>query len=123
MQKRLVRKLDLEIALAKIAPHPRPKAHLEQYTITPEVAAEVLCIAAYSHNDIADKTIVDIGCGTGRLAIGGALLGAKMVVGIDIEKSAVKVASNSAAKLGVKEKIHWIVADLAALRGTFDTVL
>lgn len=123
LQKRLVRKLDLEIALAKIEPHPYPKAHLEQYTITPEVAAEILYIAAYTNNDIADKTILDMGCGTGRLAIGGVLLGAKEAVGIDIDKSAVKAAYNSAKKLGVKEKTHWVVADIAALRGTFDTVL
>jgi putative methylase len=123
MQKRLVRKLDLEIALEKIEPHPYPKAHLEQYTITPEVAAEILYIAAYTNNDITDKTILDLGCGTGRLAIGAILLGAKEAVGIDIDKSAVKAAYNGAKKLGVKERTHWVVADIAALCGTFDTVL
>jgi putative methylase len=123
MQKRLVRKLDLEITLAKIEPHPYPKAHLEQYTITPEVAAEILYIAAYTNDDITDKTILDMGCGTGRLAIGGALLGAKEAVGIDIDKSAIRAAYNSAEKLGAKEKTQWVVADIAALRGTFDTVL
>jgi putative methylase len=123
MQKRLVRKLDLEIALAKIEPHPHPKAHLEQYTITPEVAAEILYIAAYTNNDVTDKTILDMGCGTGRLAIGGILLGAKEAVGIDIDKSAVKAARKCAEKLGAKEKTHWVAADIAALRGTFDTVL
>jgi len=123
MQKRMVRKLDLEIALAKIDPHPYPKAHLEQYTITPEVAAEILYIAAYTNNDVTDKTILDLGCGTGRLAIGGVLLGAKEVVGIDIDKSAVRAAHRCAERLGAKEKTNWVVADIAALRGTFDTVL
>jgi len=82
MQKRLVRKLDLEIALSKIEPHPSPKAYLEQYTIPPEVAAELLYIAAYTYDDIIDKTIADLGCGTGRLAIGSALLGAKETIGV-----------------------------------------
>ncbi len=123
MQKRLVRKLDLEIALAKIQPHPCPKAHLEQYTIPPEVAAEILYVAAYTNNDVTDKTILDMGCGTGRLAIGSVLLGAKEAVGIDIDKSAVKAAYNCAEKLGARERTHWIVADIAALRGAFDTVL
>jgi len=69
----LVRKLDLEKAISKIKPHPTPKAYLEQYTLPSETAAEILYIAAYTYNDIIDKTIADLGCGTGRLAIGSAL--------------------------------------------------
>ena len=42
MQKRLVRKLDLEKALSKIDHHPTPEAYLEQYTIPSDVAAEIL---------------------------------------------------------------------------------
>lgn len=123
MQKRLVRKLDLEIALSRIEPHPSPKAHLEQYTITPEVAAELLYIAAYANDDVIDKTIADLGCGTGRLAIGSILLGAEEAVGIDIDRTAVKAAHDNAEKMGVKEKTQWIIADVAALHGAFDTVL
>lgn len=123
MRKRLVRKLDLERALAKIKPHTTPSAYLEQYTITPEVAAELLFIAAYVNDDIIDKTIVDLGCGTGRLAIGSALLGAKRVVGVDIDKDALDIASESAKILGVKKKTQWITADINAIRGTFDTVV
>ena len=33
-QKRIIRKLDLERFLSKIAPQPSPQAHLEQYTIS-----------------------------------------------------------------------------------------
>jgi putative methylase len=123
MQKRLVRKLDLEIALSKVEPHPSPKAHLEQYTITAEVAAELLYIAAYINEDIIDKTVADLGCGTGRLAIGSALLGAKEAIGIDIDKTAIKTAAKNAEKLAVKEKTRWIIADIGAVRGNFDTVL
>jgi putative methylase len=123
MQKRLVRKLDLEIALSKIEPHPSPKAYLEQYTIPPEVAAELLYIATYTYDDIIDKTIADLGCGTGRLAIGSALLGAKEAIGVDIDKAATKTAAKNAEKLGVKERTRWITSDIVTIRGTFDTVL
>jgi len=123
MQKRLVRKRDLEIALSKIEPHPSPKAYLEQYTITPEVAAEMLYIAAYTYDDIIDKTIADLGCGTGRLAIGAALLGAKEIVGIDIDKVVAKTAFENAEKLDINEKTQWVTADINSIRGTFDTVL
>ena len=123
MQKRVVRKLDLEIAISRIAPHPSPQAYLEQYTITPEVAAEILYIATYIYDDIADKTVIDLGCGTGRLAIAAALLGAKEVVGVDIDKSAIKQAMRNAGKLGVQTRMDWIIADIDAIRGNFDTVL
>lgn len=123
MQKRLVRKLDLEKTIAQIAPHPSPKAYLEQYTISPEAAAEILFTATYIYDDICDKKVIDLGCGTGRLAIGAALLGAKEVVGVDIDKIAIKKAVINAQNLGVKPKTSWILADINAVRDNFDTVL
>lgn len=123
VQRRLVRKRNLEIALSKVEPHPTPKAYLEQYTIPANVAAEILYVAAYVNDDIIGKNIVDLGCGTGRLAIGAALLGAKETVGIDIDKTAVKLAFKNAIKLGVKDKTSWVVADIDAIHGAFDTVI
>lgn len=123
MRKRLVRKLDLELALGEISPHPSPKAYLEQYTISPKVAAEILYLAAYSYDDIIGKKIVDLGCGTGRLAIGAVLLGAKEATGVDIDRTAVKMAQKNARKLGVREKTNWVAADIDALEGAFDTAL
>ena len=123
MQKRLVRKLDIERAISEIEPHPTPKAYLEQYTISSEVAAEILFIATYVYDDIIDKTVVDLGCGTGRLAMGAALLGARETFGVDVDKVAVKVAQKNAETMNVKEKTHWIAADIDVIQGTFDTVL
>ena len=123
MQKRLVRKLDLELLLSQIQPHPSPTASLEQYTIPADVAATILYMAAYTCGDIVDKTVVDMGCGTGRLALGAAFLGAKCVVGIDIDKTAVKLAFESSVKLKLKSRVQWINADINAIRGHFDTVL
>ncbi len=123
MPNRLIRKLDLEIALSKIAPHPSPKAYWEQYTITPKAAAELLYIAAYTHDDLLDKTIADLGCGTGRLAIGSTLLGAREAVGVDIDRVATQTALKNAEKLGAKERLQWITTDVTTVRGNFDTVL
>ena len=122
-QKRLVRKRDLERALSEIAPHLKPKAHLEQYTTPSNVAAETLYIAAYVNDDIIDKTVVDLGCGTGRLSIGAVLLGAKEVFGVDVDRDAVRVAQKNAEMFGLKEKTNWIVADIDVVTGTFDTTL
>jgi len=122
-QKRLVRRLDLERALLQIEPHPSPKAYLEQYTIPTDVAAEILFSAAYINDDISKKIVADLGCGTGRLAIGAALLGAAETVGVDIDKAAVRTAKRNAKKLGIKEKTNWIASDIAVLHGNFHTVL
>jgi len=122
-QKRLVRKRDLERALSEIEAHPLPNAYLEQYTTPSNVAAETLYLAAYVYDDIIGKTVVELGCGTGRLAIGAALLGASEVFGVDVDGVAVRVAQKNAEMLGVKEKTHWIVADIDVVKGTFDTLL
>jgi len=123
MRKRLIRKLDLETLLSQVEPHPSPKPSLEQYTIPVNVAATVLYIAAYTYNDIIDKTVLDLGCGTGRLALGAAFLGAKQVIGVDIDKTAVRVAFKNSEKIELKNRAQWIVADIGAIRGKFDTVI
>jgi len=123
MQKRLVRKLDLEKAIGEIDPHPAPKAYLEQYTITPQVAAEILYLAAYVHEDIIGKSVIDLGCGTGRLAIGAALLGAKETTGVDIDRAAVELARKNSEKMSAGKKMLWVTAALEAIHGRFDTVL
>ena len=122
-QKRLVRKRDLERALSQIEANPMPNAYLEQYTTPSTVAAEALYLAAYVYDDIIDKTVVELGCGTARLAIGAALLDAKEVFGVDVDRAAVRVAQKNAETMGVKEKTHWIVADINVVTGAFDTVL
>ena len=123
MQRRLVRKLDLEILLSKIETFKSPKAYLEQYTITPKAAADLLYIAAYTHDDIEDNSVIDLGCGTGRLTIGSALLGAKQVTGVDVDKAPLRRAAKYAVELGVKDNTQWVASDIATIRGDFDIVI
>lgn len=122
-KKRLVRKRDLERALSEIETHPLPNAYLEQYTTPSNVAAETLYLAAYVYDDVINKTVVELGCGTGRLGIGAALLGAREVFGVDVDGVAVRVAQKNAEIMGVKERTNWIVADIGVVKGSFDTVL
>jgi len=122
-QKRLVRRLELEKALHQVEPHTSPKAYLEQYTIPEDVAAEMLFVAAYIHDDIIEKIVADLGCGTGRLAIGAVLLGAAEAVGVDVDKVAVRTAKKNAERLGVKAKTSWMASDIEVLNGMFRTVL
>lgn len=123
MQKRIVRRLDLERLLSKVEPHPSPRADLEQYTISAEVAATMLHIAAYSNGDIIGRSVLDLGCGTGRLALGAVFLEAKQIVGVDIDKAAVRAAVMNSVNVGLGGRVDWIVADISAVVGEFDTVL
>jgi putative methylase len=123
MQKRIVRKLDLEMLLSRVKPHPSPRPDLEQYTIPANTAATMLYIAAYMNDDILNKKILDLGCGTGRLALGAAFLGAKDVVGVDIDRIAVNVASENSIQLNLDHKVQWVAGSLDAIRGSFDTVI
>ncbi len=123
MQKRLVRRIDLERFLLQIGPHPMPEPNLEQYTIPADVAATVLYIAAYTHEDIIGKRVLDLGCGSGRLALGAAFLGARQVVGVDVDKNAVNMAFRNSVRAELKGKTQWITADIDVITGRFDTVL
>jgi putative methylase len=113
----------LERFLSEITAQPNPQARLEQYTTSPAVAATMLYLAAYTNNDIAGKSVLDLGCGTGRLGLGTAFLGAESVVGIDVDRVAIKTASENAAQTGLSGRIQWVNGDINAIAGRFDTVV
>lgn len=120
-QKRLIRKLDLELFLGTLLPQPNPQAQLEQYTTSEGIAANILYLAAYTNGDIIDKSVLDLGCGTGRLGLGAAYLGAAEVVGIDIDPVAIATARKNASSAGLP--IQFVNGEIGAVTGHFDTVL
>jgi putative methylase len=121
-QTRLIRKLELERFLGKVKPHPSPDVNLEQYTLSESTAARVLYVA-YVQGDIVGKLVLDLGCGTGRLALGAAYLGAESVTGVDIDKAAIKIATENADSVGLSDKVNWIEGDIGTVKGKFDTVM
>jgi putative methylase len=122
-QKRLIRKIDLERFLSTVQVNPEPKVNLEQYTTSEHIAATMLYIAAYTNNDIAGKNVLDLGCGTGRLSLGAAFLGSATVLGVDIDKTVLKIAMTNAQKTGLTSNVYWVNGDISAVNGCFDTVL
>jgi putative methylase len=122
-QKRIIRKLDLELFIASLKAQSNPQASLEQYTTPEQIAANMLYIAAYTHGDILGKSVLDLGCGTGRLGLGAAFLGAEEVVGIDIDPTSIETAAQNAVEAGLSDKVQWIIGDISAIDRRFDTVL
>jgi putative methylase len=115
-----VKKKDLEIVLQGLAPHPSPSPRLEQYATPAGIAAEVLFLAAQL-GDIQGRKVVDLGCGTGVLGIGAALIGAREVVGIDVDEAALGVARANASRLGVD--LGLLTMEVGEFPEACDTVL
>ncbi|MGI0154814.1 MAG: METTL5 family protein [Thermoplasmata archaeon] len=92
---RAMRRSELLRRLERVPPPARPRSDLEQVVTPPEAAADLL-FAALAAGDLAGRSVLDLGTGTGRLAIGAALLGAGPVVGVDLDGGSVEEARRSA---------------------------
>ncbi|NOR48752.1 MAG: methyltransferase [Methanosarcinaceae archaeon] len=109
----------LEILLEQVAVFESPSPSLEQYTTPAGIAAELLYFALMK-GDLMD-TVYDLGCGTGILAIGAALVDAPTVVGFDIDMNALKTARQSAKKLGVD--VGFVCSSIQDVPGRAHTVI
>lgn len=65
-----------------------------------------LCLEWLAEQDIAGKTVIDFGCGSGILAIAAVLLGAKVAHAIDIDPQALEATRANALKNAIAERIH-----------------
>lgn len=111
----------LEMLLEGFETFTNPDPALEQYA-TPAVVAARMLFHAYMRGDIEGKSVLDLGCGTGVIACGAALLGAEEVSGVDIDPAAIAAARRNAEKAGVD--VEFTVADLADFEcRRFDTVV
>jgi putative methylase len=115
-----MKKSQLERILQSLDPLPNPSAPAEQYPTPAGVAAEVVYFAT-AKGDIAGRTVVDLGCGNGVLAIAASLLGAARVVGVDSDSAAIEVARRNAERARVE--VEWRPGDVRTVREPFDTVL
>jgi ribosomal protein L11 methyltransferase len=64
-----------------------------------------LCLKWLDSQSMEDKTVVDFGCGSGILAVAALKLGAKNVIGIDIDPQALLASEQNAKNNEVADKL------------------
>ncbi|ATC97743.1 MULTISPECIES: 50S ribosomal protein L11 methyltransferase [Pseudoalteromonas] len=65
-----------------------------------------LCLRWLDSLDLIGKTVVDFGCGSGILGIAALKLGAKRVIGIDIDPQALEASRDNAERNGVADQLE-----------------
>ncbi len=68
------------------------------------------------------KNVLDVGTGTGILAMAAVLFGAEQVVAIDNDLEAVRVATENIANNNLQYKINTSATELADIRGSFGLI-
>ena len=96
--------------LAVVAGFDNPRASLEQYRTPPDLAAHLVHTADLQ-GDIQGRTVVDLGCGTGMLALGAALRSPARVLGLDIDPAPLSTARRNERKVGSTTPVSWVRAD------------
>ncbi len=115
-----MRRSELVRALSRVPLPERPRPELEQVGTPAEAAADLL-LAANQLVRLSRRSVLDLGCGTGRLAIGAALLGAEPVVGVDVDPELLRVARSAAESLGVT--VEWREEEVAGYDRPADVVV
>jgi methyltransferase (EC 2.1.1.-) len=103
-------KRELEGQLAVVAGFENPRASLEQYPTPPELAAHVIHLADL-HGDIENRTVVDLGAGTGMFSLGAALRGPERVIALELDGPPLRTAVENRKRVGTTTPVHWLQAD------------
>lgn len=99
----------LEQRLSTLSRFDEPRVEFEQYP-TPARLAATLVHLADLQGDL-DRPVVDLGTGTGILALGAALRGAPQVVGLDRDRSALETARQNERRIEAPIDLDWLLAD------------
>ena len=88
-----------------------------------------MCLEAVEDLAPRAEKVLDLGCGSGILAIAALLLGAKSALGCDIDEAAPRIAGENAALNGVEDRLTVLAGDAtadeslrAAIGGDYDVV-
>lgn len=115
-----LKKKQLEIFLQQVPTFHTPVASLEQYHTPASLVSDII-YTAFCLNDISEKRIVDLGCGTGIFAFGAAVGNASKVTGIDIDNKSIEGAKKFAKDHNLS--ITFLCQEISSIELQADTVL
>ncbi len=82
-----------------------------------------LCMTLLEEEVLPGESVLDIGCGSGILAITALRLGAGRASGVDIDPVAVKIAGENAALNAVEDRCQFLCGDLTEqVSGVYDII-
>lgn len=87
-----------------------PDLALEQYPTPTDLAAHLIHLADLQ-GDIAGRTVVDLGTGTGVLALAAALRGPARVVGLERDPTALAIARENERTVAPHVTPDWLLGD------------
>lgn len=87
----------------------RPRAELEQYPTSPALAANIIHLADLEGD--LDRPVVDLGTGTGMLAIAAATRSPPRVFGIELDRDALGTATTNEEAVDPETPVNWINGD------------
>ncbi|MFC6906434.1 METTL5 family protein [Halalkalicoccus tibetensis] len=99
----------LERRLSRVRGFDEPRVELEQYPTPADVAAQLVHLADLQGD--LEGTVVDLGTGTGMLALGAALRTPERVVGLDADRGALATAQENERRVDPSQGPDWLLGD------------
>lgn len=107
-------KRELARRLQTVRGFENPDPELEQYSTPADIAATLVHTAALQ-GDVVDCPVIDLGCGTGMLALASAQAGSARVVGLDVDPTALDIARANEHRLELDTAVSWVLGDVTHL--------
>jgi rRNA N6-adenosine-methyltransferase METTL5 len=115
---------DLRMGLSEVKGFVQTSVRLEQYLTPHDIAASMVYTAHTVYNDIEDKAVLDLCCGTGMLSIACSYFSPACILGMDICREALGVFRENLGNFGTEaELVVGSIDDRALLCRSFDTAV
>jgi len=91
--------------------------HAARRARTRETSAKITAalVAALEDAGLRGRTVLDVGCGSGDLALAAIARGADRATGFDLGPGAIEAARSLAAERGLSDRVHFAVGDGASV--------